>query len=235
MARSLGTAPHVRSVTRFARIVPLLVLLASATTAAAQSNSGCGSLDNAYGPYDYRKSKDKLGIVERHHFTSIVEALMKGESGKLGGDLDYTLRAFPNHHRALIAVMRYGEKTATPQPADLPRPVECYFERAVRFSGEDGVVRLLYAKFLLSQARREDANAHLETAVRLAGDNGLSHYNVGLVYLEAKDYPRALAQAHKAIALGYTASGLKERLQAAGQWSEPPEQAPPAASSAPSS
>jgi hypothetical protein len=58
MARSLGTAPHVRSVTRFARIVPLLVLLASATTAAAQSNSGCGSLDNAYGPYDYRKSKD---------------------------------------------------------------------------------------------------------------------------------------------------------------------------------
>lgn len=70
----------------------------------------CGSLENAYGPFDYTNPddfKNKLPLVEIAHFTPKVEGLMGGKSGYLWGDLDYTLRAFPNHHRALYAFVRY--------------------------------------------------------------------------------------------------------------------------------
>ena len=60
-------------------------------------------LHNAFGPFDYRTAtKDKLKLVESYHFTPKVESLIGGQSGTLGADIDYTLRAFPNHPRALL-------------------------------------------------------------------------------------------------------------------------------------
>lgn len=184
-------------------------------------SSPCGSLQNAYGPFDYRSQRDKIGIVEQFHFTPPVEALMKGESGSIGGDLDYTLRASPNHHRALLAAMRLGERTKSPQPPTLPRPIECYFERALRFQEDDTVVRMLYARFLASQQRRREAGQQLARVTELAGDNPLTHYNAGLLYVELQDYDKALVQAHRAMRFGHDAAGLRERLQAAGHWRPP--------------
>ena len=54
-----------------------------------------------------------------------------------GGDLDYTLRAFPNHHVALMAMAKLGEKQKTARPAGAKYGVECYFQRAVSFRGDD--------------------------------------------------------------------------------------------------
>ena len=39
------------------------------------ASQGCGSLENAYGPYDYRTDKDKLGVVEKFHFGLQQESL----------------------------------------------------------------------------------------------------------------------------------------------------------------
>ena len=77
----------------------------------------CGSLQNGYGPHDYRSDKDKLQIVEQYHMTPKVVNLVAGESGYIGGDLDYTLRAFPNHHVALMAMAKLGEKEKTDKPS----------------------------------------------------------------------------------------------------------------------
>ena len=76
--------------------------------ASAQAlDASCGSLENAYGPYDYRTDRgNRLYLVESAHFTPVVESLISGLSGPLGAELDYTLRAFPNHHRALISDAR---------------------------------------------------------------------------------------------------------------------------------
>jgi tetratricopeptide (TPR) repeat protein len=209
------------------------IAVANAAAGAQTVEVGCGSLDNAYGPYDYRTAKARLPIVERHHFTPQVEALIRGNTGSLGSDLDYTLRAFPNHHRALIALMRASEKARSPQPYGLPRPVECYFDRALRFRPEDALTRMIYARFLVDKERAAEARQQLEAAKRAAGDNGFSQYNIGLIYLDLKDYPQALAQAHKAAALGFTQTGLKDKLKALGKWDEKALPTPAAQPSAP--
>jgi Tfp pilus assembly protein PilF len=156
---------------------------------------------------------------------------MRGERGYLGQDLDYTLRAFPNHHRALIALQRYEARLQSIGVQDrLPRPVECYYERAVRWRPKDPVVRMIYAQFLYRQNRGAEAAGHLQAAESLAGDNGFTHYNIGLVYMEGKDYVRAREQASRALELGFERATLREQLAALGQWQ--PAAAPAEAASA---
>lgn len=229
-----GMKRHSRTgLLRLGSRIGLVAALSFASAAFGQpASSACGPLANAYGPFDYREVRGpKLDIVEGAHFTSEVEALLRGNRGYLGGDLDYTLRAFPNHHRALVSMMRYGEKTKSPQPRDVRYPVECYFTRAIRFRPDDVIVRMIYAAFLQKAGRNDEANAQLAEASELAKDNAFTHYNIGLIYLDAKDYANALRQAHRAYALGFPRTELKERLQAAGQWREPV--AKPPAGSAP--
>ncbi|CAN5731171.1 hypothetical protein BH11PSE8_BH11PSE8_06380 [soil metagenome] len=202
----------------------LIVLFAGVPVGArAQADrSACGSLQNAYGPLDYRTDRgEKLKIVEDYHFGPAVEALIRGVSSSVGADLDYTLRAFPNHHRALLAIMRLGEKTKSQTPTGAHFSVECYFDRAIRFRPDDTTVRMIYAMFLYSKAREADAAKQLEVANQLAEDNAFTHYNIGLVYFDNRDYQRALEQAHRAIELGFSRTELKEKLAAVGKWSEP--------------
>lgn len=207
--------------------ISLLAVLAAtvpfATVARAQSNfSSCGSLDNPYGPFDYRLQKGKLNIVEQYHFTPNVESLVSGKSSThVGGDLDYTLRASPNHHRALMAMMRLGEKLKTPQPQGLSYSVECYFERALRFRPDDGIVRMIYATYLFRNNREPEALKQLGLASESAGDNPFTHYNIGLIYLDLKKYDQALAQAHTAYGLGFVQPALREQLKKLGKWKEP--------------
>ena len=177
---------------------------------------------NAYGPYDYRFDKDKLPIVENAHFTPKVESLIAGQTGnRIAGDIDYTLRKIPNHHRALLAMSRFALKTRNEQPPGAWYPVECYFERALRFKPDDVVARMLYANFLLERSRVDDALAQLQICIGLADENAISHYNIGLIYFDAKRQDLALSQAHKAMALGLNWPGLKDKLVKAGAWTEP--------------
>jgi tetratricopeptide (TPR) repeat protein len=182
----------------------------------------CGSLANAYGPLDYRTERgNPLHLVESAHFTPEVEALIRGKnSSGPGGDIDYTLRAYPNHHRALVSVLRWTERAKSPVLPGLARPAECYFERAVRWRPDDAVARMLYAKFLYMYKRPGEAVPQLEIAASNAETSPLTQFNVGLVYFEGGDHERALVQAHKALALGYARPELRERLQQAGKWQE---------------
>lgn len=215
---------------RIAASLSLMALALSAGAAHAQLNATlCGSLENAYGPYDYRTDKSKLPIVEGAHFTPQVEMLIKATTGYIGGDLDYTLRAFPNHHRALIAMQRYAERSKTAKAPNARYDVECYFERAVTFKPDDTTVRMLFAKFLNGKGRRDEALKHLAYAVHQAADNAFTHYNLGLVYFDLQVFDKALEQAHRALALGFPRTDLKDKLAAAGQWRDPE---PPTAAAA---
>jgi tetratricopeptide (TPR) repeat protein len=201
----------------------LAVLSTSLPSASAQqARNGCGELANAYGPYDYRTDRDKLPIVEGAHFTPAVEALVRATTGYLGQDIDYTLRAFPNHHRALLSMMRLAERAKTPQAAKANYSVECYFDRALRFRPEDTTARMLFATYLNKNRRTPEAKQQVDLAVTQAGDNAFTHYNAGLMYLEMKDYDAALKQAHRAQSLGFIRPELRDGLKAAGKWVEPP-------------
>ena len=201
---------------------------------AQASRNVCGELSNAYGPYDYRSDRDKLPIVEIAHFTPEVEALMRGLTSLIGGDIDYTLRAFPNHHRALLAMMRLGERMKSVQPAGAKYTVDCYFQRAVRFKPDDTTTRMLFANYLNKNGRAAEANQQMEQTLALAGDNPFTHYNAGLVFMDLKNYEKALQQAHTAYAMGFTRPELREALKKVGKWVEPPADAAsmPAANSA---
>ncbi len=198
-----------------------ILMTLPAAPAAAQAASTCGDLWNAYGPYDYRSDRDKLGIVERFHFTPEVEALIRGKSGQIDGDIGYTLRAFPNHHRALIAMMRYAERLKTDKPPRARYTVDCYFDRALRFQPDDHVVRMIFASHLAKTGRRTLALQHLEAAKQLVPDSPLSIYNIGLVYFDLKEYDKALEMAHRALALDLPRTELKDQLKSVGRWVEP--------------
>ncbi len=215
----------------------LFVTFLSVVPAHAQASfSTCGNLANSYGPFDYRTDHDKLPIVLGAHFTAEVEALIRGTTaGRPGGDIDYTLRAIPNNHRALIAMMRLGEKEKTLQPSGSRYTVECWFERAILFRADDTAVRMVYSTYLGRQGRVPDANAQLAIATEYAKDNAFTHYNIGLHYFDLKNYDKALIQAHQAISLGFPQTVLRDQLQRVGKWREPANvvSAPAAAASVP--
>lgn len=217
----------------------LTATLAFATTslsAAAQAPSAdaCGVLSNGeYGPFDYRKPHHMLAGAERNHFTPKVERLIAGESRyDVGGDLSFLLVMYPNHARALMAMMRLGEKEKTDKPVGARFEVECYFERALRFRPDDNVVRMMYVLFLSKKARQAEAVQHLKQVVATAGDNPFTHYNAGLLYFELKEYELAAAQARAAQAGGFLRTDLIDKLRALGKWTELDAETPAAAASA---
>jgi len=206
------------------RILLLAALLQLSGHAGAQQGGNvCGSLENHYGPYDYRLERDgRLHIVERFHFSPEVEALIHGDSGYIGADLDYVLMTSPNHHRALLATVRYGERLKTTQPPAMKYSIDCYFDRAIRFQPDDTVVREMFAQYLGKGGHIKEAKDQLEAASNYAKDNALSHYNIGLIYFELKDYDHALAQAQMASVEGYPRPELREMLKGVGKWQDPP-------------
>lgn len=210
------------------------LLMAAALAGKASAQQACGALNNGFGPFDYRPSHyvagpgdsqphaEKLNLVQIAHFTPAVESLIRGETSRRpGGDIDYTLRAFPNHHRALLAVIRLGEVEKREQPIGMRYPVDCWLERAVRFRPDDVIVRMIRASYFGKKGRRDDAMLDLGVVDRLAADNPFTRYNLGLTYFELGAFEEALAQAHRAMALGMQRAELKEQLVAAGRWREP--------------
>jgi hypothetical protein len=184
-----------------------------------------GKLDNAVGPFDYRKHvmfrsdpNDILRNVESNHFSDKVENLQGGITGSLGEDLNYVLRAFPNHHRALAAVHRLSTKRQSEQIPGLQFTVSCYFERAIALAPDDARVREIYGVHLSKLGKNQAALAQYQAALELGANDANTYYNLGLLYFDAKDYDKSLEYAKKAYAGGFPLRGLREKLQRAGKW-----------------
>jgi tetratricopeptide (TPR) repeat protein len=198
-----------------------MVLLAGvAAPAISQENRvGCGELANAYGPYDYSDPvhlRDNWPIVEYYHFTREVQNLIRGRSDTIAGDLDYTLRAFPNNYLALDAVARY--QLANPRPDPRYYTVECYFDRALRWRPEDARVYMTYAIYLNKKGDTAGARKRYEEALSLDPLDAEINYNAGLFYLAQKDYEKARAHAETAYAAGVQFQGLRNKLVALKVW-----------------
>jgi hypothetical protein len=194
-----------------------IAFMAFATSSSLHAaNNYCGDLPNHYGPYDFRdRASGKMEIVEGAHFTSDVENGIKGATGLIGGDLDYTLRAIPNHHRALTTIGNISIRDKTVKVPGARYPTECYFERAIRFAPDDAVVRAAYGNYLSSVGKRDMALKMFQYAVDLAPENPTFNYNLGLLYMKANNYDKASEYADKAYSLGFPLPGLRNQLAAA--------------------
>jgi hypothetical protein len=192
--------------------------------------------DEGAGPFDYRTERATLGVVERRHFTRKVELLQSGESiSTPGPDIDYTLRKFPNHHRALLAMSKLSLQLKTGNVPEMRYSVTCHFERAMRFRPDDTVARLIYARHLGLTGRPEEGKSQVKLAATHAKENPLTHYNIGLIALELKDYDAAVKHAQIAYGLGIASPHLRDELTKAGKWTDPASPAQPPHSPAPAS
>lgn len=208
----------------------VMLLMPMATLA---QSSACGTLANAYGPFDYRKERNgMLRIVEGAHFTPEVEMLVRGRSGYLGGDLDYTLRAAPNHHRALSSMARLAEREKSSQPSNMRYSVDCWFDRGIRFAPDDYVVRFLYAQYLRRNNRTAEAEAQLSAVQAANPREGLTWLNLALMLTDLARWPAARDAAERARSLGIERDPLTQRLAAAGHPMRDPENLAAAAAAA---
>jgi len=180
----------------------------------------CGEIRGRhFGPFDYRlRASFDINIVESALFTPEIEAGLRGNTSYLGDDLHYTLQAIPNHIRALATMAKVGLRDKTVKVAHAKYPVECYFDRAIRFTPDDGAVRAAYGNYLSALGRTADALNAFAMAVQLQPDDPTINYNAGLMYLKAKDYDKALAHAKKAYEKDFPLPGLKNKLIALGKW-----------------
>ena len=200
----------------------LTIFLGFINHADAEDVPGCGNLQNAYGPFNYNSQKNKLRVVEDHHFTSSVKQLIKGKSSSIDGDLDYTLRAFPNHHRALFAISRWESMQKTKNKLYIPKyySAECYLKRALIFSPDDPTVYILYGIFDHKRKKYGEAKKHYQIAIELNNTLAEAYYNLGLLYYDTKKYTLANEVAHKAYEFGYPLPGLRNKLVKSGHWTK---------------
>lgn len=184
----------------------------------------CNGLGQGFGPYDYQdrnRLTDQLRLVEGAHFDMYVESLTGSAKSGVGNplpDLDYTLRAFPNHHRALNTLINYELRSTKPFTSKRLSAAECYLQRAVNFSPNDATAHMLYAIFLHRGLHYTDAMEHYEKAKKLSPNNPQVLYNYSLLLMDLKRYDEARSQAVSLYAQGFPLQGLKKRLKAVGHW-----------------
>lgn len=176
---------------------------------------------SGYGPYDYTNPNHRssnLKIVEKYHFNKDVEFLKKGMSTSIGGDINYTLTAFPNHHRALYAMARYQLKT--PSFANHPKypAAECYFQRAIKFTPNDFRSMQLYANYLVKKKQPDMAIDVYKRALSIKKAPPQINYSLGLLYFKLKKYNEAVEQAKFAYANGVKNSKLARKLKGINRW-----------------
>ncbi len=187
----------------------------------------CKGAGQGYGPYDYTQRarlSSKLKVVERAHFTAAVESLRGGASTSKGplADLDYTLRAFPNHHRALHSAIRYRMRVGKPIRHPQFSHVECYLQRAINYSPRDSVSLMLYGLYLHRLNRYDKALPVYSRAYEIDPRNLEIQYNLALLHTDLKDYQQAKILADKLYQSKFPLQGLKNRLIQAGHWSSSP-------------
>jgi hypothetical protein len=204
----------------------LYVSISFSFLSAVFAQEPCGSLQEGYGPYDYINPKHRtenkghhLNIVERHHFTFDVERLRRGSTSPApGADIDYTLRAWPNHHRALISATKLALKSGKEKPPGMRYTIDCWFDRAIRMNSQDPMVRAIYATYLAKRGRKNEAVDNAERANEMGGGNRKVQYMIATAYTDVKEYPKAVHHAKRALELGYPLQGVKDRLVALGVW-----------------
>lgn len=189
----------------------------------------CGSLQNAVGPFDYREAAEErakgnlnqagaaaLIGIEQRFFTEDVEVLRDGNSARA---IDSTLRAFPNHPRALWAAVRAERRNGEPKYGDPNRlSVSCYIHRALQLAPDDGLVWMLWGVFLHQHEQYHSAITKYRKALELGVESAELNYNLGLALLKVDDVQGALEQARIAYAQNYPLGGLKRKLIKLGVW-----------------
>ncbi len=162
-------------------------------------------------------------LVEGAHFKPETERLERGvKSVSPMPDIDYTIRAFPNHHRALWAMVRYylRQLKRNPNPVVLSGirrgssfpPPECYFYRAEAFNPHDPGVPAIFGLYLHKLEKFDAALAQYKKAESMGSPSSDLYYNMGLLYADMNDLENAQKYADIARKSGHPLTGLQRKI-----------------------
>ena len=184
---------------------------------------GCDVLmdrGTGYGPYDYTNSehrKNYLSIVERHHFSSNVQFLLKGDSSAfIWDDLVFVVKAFPNHHRALAVMVKHRLANKPLSPG--ANRIECYFANAFSFKSDDAQVYLIFAQYLAKTGAHEQALRVFKKHESMKSVSSERDLSLGMLYFDMKQYAKARALAEKLSRNQNPNTELKDKLISVDQW-----------------
>lgn len=216
-------------------LASLFVLIFSSTPLLADVYD-CGVLQNHgdIGPWDYydpsssastgENPMGRIKRVENVHFKSGMRNLNTREYDieRLTSEIVYTLAVFPNHPEALMAITRL-EKMAggklSQRATDIYKPKissYCFFDRALRFRPDQPGVHFSYAIYLHQQGKYAEALDQYKLAEQGFEENPFFQYNLGLLYSDMKNWPKAAEYAERAYGGGAIFPGLRQRLEKAG-------------------
>ena len=190
-----------------------------------QDGLRCIGNSKGYGPFDYSKRHTirpyDLSIVEGAHFDSKVQNLTGGTkvAAQLVSDLTYTIRAWPNHHKALLSIIRLqiGIDKKLRKEKLSPR-AECFLQRATHFSPKDPVPYSLYAYYLTKKGDLKKAKELYKKSLEIAPGNPKIEYNFSLLLIKLKQYDEALEYAKLAYLHGNPPKELKNKLRELNVW-----------------
>jgi tetratricopeptide (TPR) repeat protein len=191
------------------RILVTCGILAFTATAEAQPQY------NDY--YKARTSKGGAALIRKVELYHLEPATTKMQAGKYQyalGDVEFILRYFPNHPRGLALISELCDVKW--------RNTRCDSESAMRMAIEinpnASATYVVNGVHLQRRGRVPEAIQSYQRAIALDPRSANAHYNLGLIYLEQKQFDLANHHAQLAYALGMPYPALRDKLVQAGQW-----------------
>jgi Tfp pilus assembly protein PilF len=164
---------------------------------------------------DYYTTTDTtlLRTVERYHVVPAEEKIRTKFYSAARADVDFVLRYFPNHPKALLLMAQLCTDRATPHCE-----LDTVFEKAIAINPNVAGTYVTQGVYLHRVKRYREAIASYQRGLAIDPNSINAHYNLALAYLETKQYDLANEEAQRAYALGAPFPGLRDRLKQSGQW-----------------
>lgn len=189
--------------------------------------------------YKARLTKEGRGLlsrVEGYHLEQGVGKMKAGQYAYAYGDFDFILRYFPNHPRGLALMSELCDVKWKNPRCD----TEGRFRNAIEINPRAPQTFIVNGIHLQRLNRVPEATESYKRAIALDPASASAHYNLGLIYLEQKQFELANRHAQLAYSIGMPYPGLRDKLTQAGQWKPmdadqikrelaPPDGVPPAA------
>ena len=153
-------------------------------------------LNNDY----FSKDRDEhlLSTVEAYHLTSSFPDLYKAkEYGYAIGDMQFILRYFPNHPKALLLLCHVARLLKRPF---LPIP---YFNKAISLYPQYAITHIQYGEYLIRVDQIDIGIQQLNIGIRLDPKSGIAHALLAEAYNKKGNTELSKQEMQKARDLGF--------------------------------
>lgn len=142
-----------------------------------------------------------------YHLSQYNQLRSPNELDYAEAELDYMLKRWANHPRALNSLVIWAKNTK-----NFNKAIK-YFQNAIEVDPSIAVTHSLFGILLFHTKDYNKALDHFLKANKLQTDSAEFQYNLGLTYYELGDYKNARIAAQKAYTLGHPLPALRDKLK----------------------